>query len=124
MTTQTNAESVQDKTCVDDTVLEPSLKSFVQMVKTNLINQTKNRIKPSEIIKSLEILESKLTGSNGHASGTKCSRAHNTLLLDPILHHRVMLATGIARSFATGSDLSCKRRKILQSNIEYIENRL
>ncbi len=124
MTSKTNVQPAYSKTCTDNTVLAPSLKSFVQLVKKSLTSKSKNAVKPSEMIKNVELLEKKISSGSGHRPCANCSCDADTLLLDPILHHRVILATGIAKSYAAGADLSGKRRKILQNNIEYIENRL
>ncbi len=124
MTTKTRTQPAEGLTCEDNTVLAPSLRSFVQLVKKSLTDNTKNAVEPSEMIKNVEILEQKISSGSGHRPCANCSCNGDTLLLDPILHHRVILATGIAKSYAAGADLSGKRRKILQSNIEYIENRL
>lgn len=112
------------KNCEDNTVIAPSLKSFVQLVKKSLSSKSKNSVKPSEMLKNVELLEQKISNGSGHRPCASCSCNGDTLLLDPVLHHRVILATGIAKSYAAGADLSGKRRKILQSNIEYIENSL
>ena len=124
MTTKTNPQPAEDRTGEDNSILAPSLKSFVQLVKKSLTSDSENAVKPSEMIRNVEKLEQKLSSGTGRRPCANCSRSADALLLDPILHHRVILATGIARSFASGSDLSGKRRRILQSNIEYIENRL
>jgi len=124
MTSKTNAQPTNAKNCENNAVLAPSLKSFVQLVKKSLTSKTKNTVKPSEMIKNVELLEQKMSGGSGRKPCTNCSCDGDALLLDPILHHRVILATGIAKSYAAGVDLSGKRRKILQSNIEYIENHL
>jgi len=124
MTLKTNAQPADGKTCEDNTVLAPSLKSFVQLVKKSLTSKSNNAVRLSEMIKNVELLEQKIFNGSGHRPCANCSCNGDTLLLDPILHHRVILATGIAKAYAAGADLSCKRRKILQSNIEYIENRL
>ena len=124
MTTKMNSEMAASKSYEDDESFAPSLKRFVQSVNKALINQAKSPINPSELIKNAENLEKKFPGASNHVFGTKSSPESDTLLLDPILHHRVMLATGIAKSFSSGTGLSNQRRKILQSNIEYIENRL
>jgi len=124
MTSETNAQPVDGKACEDNTVLAPSLKSFVQLVKKSLTGGSKNAVQQSEMIKNVERLEQKISSGSGHRPCANCSCNGDILFLDPILHHRVILATGIAKAYAAGADLSCKRRKILQSNIEYIENHL
>ena len=124
MTSKINTQPAEGKTCEDNPVLAPSLKSFVKLVKKSLTSKSKHAVKPSEISKKVYRLEQKISRGSDHRPCANCSCDGDTLLLDPILHHRVILATGIAKSYATGADLSGKRRKILQSNIEYIENRL
>ncbi len=124
MSTKKNAQPDEGKTSEAGAVLAPSLKSFVQLVKKSLTSKTKNAVKPSEMIKNVERLEQKMSNGSGRWPCTGSSCDGDTLLLDPILHHRVILAAGIAKSYASGADLSGKRRKILQSNIEYIENHL
>lgn len=124
MISKTNTQPADGNTCEDNTVLAPSLKLFVQLVKKSLTSKSKNAVQPSEMIKHVELLEQKMSSGSGHRPCANCSCNGDTLLLDPILHHRVVLATGIAKSCAEGADLSGKRRRILQSNIEYIEDRL
>ena len=124
MISKTKTQPAAGNTCEDNTVLAPSLKSFVQLVKKSLTAKSKNVVQPSEMIKHVELLEQKISNGSGHRPCANCSCSGDTLLLDPILHHRVVLATGTAKSCAEGADLSGKRRRILQSNIEYIEDRL
>jgi len=124
MTTKMNSEMAANESYEEDESFAPSLKRFVKLVNKTLINQAKSPINPGELKKYAENLEKKFPGASNHTFGTKCSPESDSLFLDPILHHRVMLATGIAKSFSSGTGLSSQRRKILQSNIEYIENRL
>ncbi len=124
MRSKTNTQPADGNTCEENTVLAPSLKSFVQLVKKSLTSKSKMSVQPREMIKHVELLEQKISSGSDHRPCANCSCDGDTLLLDPILHHRVVLATGIAKSCAEGADLSGKRRRILQSNIEYIEARL
>ena len=124
MTIKTKTQPADGKTCEDNAFLAPSLKAFVQSVKKSLTSKSKSAVRPSEVIKNVEQLERKMSSRSGRRPCVNCSCDGDTLLLDPILHHRVILATGIAKSYASGAELSGKRRKILQSNIDYIENRL
>ena len=73
MTSKTNAQPTNAKNCENNAVLAPSLKSFVQLVKKSLTSKTKNTVKPSEMIKNVELLEQKMSGESGRKPCTNCS---------------------------------------------------
>jgi len=116
------ADVADNKPSVKDEMLAPSLKRFVKMVKSKVINQSMSGIQSGDMIQNVENIERKLLGECSDSTGINSTRETRELCLDPILHHRVLLSTGIAKSFATGNGVSHQRMKILRSNIEYIEN--
>ena len=122
MTEKIKTNSVKHCQSKNDEMLAPSLRRFVKMVKSRVINQSMSSIQSGDMIQNAENIERKLLGECGNPSGVNSTRENRELCLDPILHHRVLLSTGIAKSFATGNSISHQRMKILRSNIEYIEN--
>ncbi len=124
MTKKIKTDSVKHCQSENDEMLAPSLRRFVKMVKSKVINQSMSGIQSGDMIQNAENIERKLLGECSDSSGININRENRELCLDPILHHRVLLSTGIAKSFAIGNSISHQRMKVLQSNIEYIENRI
>ena len=122
MTTKMKTDSDNHCQSNNDEMLAPSLKRFVKMVKSNVINQSMSSIQSEDMIQNAENIERKLLGECSDSSDINNTQENGELCLDPILHHRVLLSTGIAKSFAIGNSIRHQRMKVLQSNIEYIEN--
>ena len=105
--------------------VESGLACFVKAVKTNLWSRMKKGNLASAAIKEAEVLEEKFkTWGSHHPCQPGSGDSGKHLLMDPLMHHRVSLATEIVKSMANGGGVSRTREKVLRNSIDYIEPQL
>ncbi len=111
MTTKIKTDSDNHCQSKNDEMLADSLKRFVKMVKSNVINQPMSSIQSGDMIQNAENIERKLLGECSHSSDINNSRENGELCLDPILHHRVLLAPGHLRNQVANGLLQFRERQ-------------
>ena len=103
----------------------PGVRRFLKTVKANLSSSFMSDAQSKAVLQNAALIENGLLDWISNTSDPrKAKDSERRVHMDYLLHHRLELAKEIAVSFAKGGSLSNRRRKVLESSIDYLEENL